>query len=295
MWTIFNFPALFGAVTPDRKSQAALPLPAGRDARGQAVQDGPGQVTARATFRAHSTANSSSACVETRPLQASLPPARESKGDTPDALPLTGSRKRHHSEVAPGLPALSEPRSVPVGTHRSLADARSHGKAASTPASLNPFKEALAARQPQVGLWLSMADPYLAEVSATAGFDWLLVDGEHAPNDLRSTLATLQAVAPHRSQAVVRVVSGDVHLIKQMLDIGAHNLLVPMVDTADQARALVQATRYPPRGIRGVAGAVARASQWNLQADYLQKADDTVCLLVQAETVKALENLEAIC
>ncbi len=84
----------------------------------------------------------------------------------------------------------------------------------------NPFKQAIAACQPQVGLWLSMADPYLAEVSATAGFDWVLVDGEHAPNDLRTTLATLQTVAAHAAHPVVRVVHGDTALIKQMLDIG---------------------------------------------------------------------------
>ena len=159
----------------------------------------------------------------------------------------------------------------------------------------NPFKAALAARRPQAGLWLCMADPYLAEVSATCGFDWLLIDGEHAPNDVRSTLGALQAVAPHPSQPVVRVVSGEVALIKQMLDIGAHNLLVPMVDTAEQARALVAATRYPPLGIRGVGSAAGRASGWSARADYLDVADDEVCLLVQAETVTALSNLEAIC
>ncbi len=159
----------------------------------------------------------------------------------------------------------------------------------------NPFKAALAARRPQVGLWLSMADPYLAEVSATARFEWLLIDGEHAPNDLRSTLATLQAVAPHPSQPVVRAVQGDTALIKQLLDIGAKNLLVPMVDTADQARAVVGATRYPPQGIRGVGSAVGRASQWSARADYLNVADDEICVLVQAETVAALQNLEAIC
>ena len=159
----------------------------------------------------------------------------------------------------------------------------------------NTFKAALAARRPQVGLWLSMADPYMAEVSATARFDWLLIDGEHAPNDLRSTLATLQAVAPHPSQPVVRAVQGDTALIKQMLDIGAKNLLVPMVDTAEQARAVVGATRYPPQGIRGVGSAVGRASQWSARADYLNVADDEICVLVQAETVTALRNLDAIC
>ena len=159
----------------------------------------------------------------------------------------------------------------------------------------NPFKKALAAKQPQVGLWLSMADPYLAEVSATAGFDWLLIDGEHAPNDLRSTLAALQAVAPYRSQPVVRAVAGEVPLVKQLLDIGAQNLLIPMVDTAEQAQQLVRATRYPPGGIRGVGSAVGRASRWSQRSDYLDVADDEVCLLVQAETVTALKNLEAIC
>jgi 4-hydroxy-2-oxoheptanedioate aldolase len=159
----------------------------------------------------------------------------------------------------------------------------------------NSFKAALAEKRAQVGLWLSMADPYMAEVSATTGFDWLLIDGEHAPNDLRSTLAALQAVAPHRAQPVVRAVNGDTALIKQLLDIGAKNLLVPMVDTADQARALVSATRYPPQGIRGVGSAVGRASQWSARSNYLDIADDEVCLLVQAETVSALANLEAIC
>jgi 4-hydroxy-2-oxoheptanedioate aldolase len=159
----------------------------------------------------------------------------------------------------------------------------------------NPFKAALAANKPQVGLWLSMADPYLAETSATAGFDWVLIDGEHAPNDVRSTLSALQAVAPYRSQPVVRAVSGDVALIKQLLDIGAQSILVPMVDTPEQASQLVAATRYPPLGIRGVGSAVGRASRWSARADYLDVADSEVCLLVQAETARALGNLEAIC
>jgi len=159
----------------------------------------------------------------------------------------------------------------------------------------NPFKAALAAGRPQIGLWMSMADPYLAEVSATAGFDWLLVDGEHGPNDLRSTLGALQAVAPYRSHPVVRVVAGEVPRIKQVLDIGAQTLLVPMVDTAEQAREVVAATRYPPQGVRGVGSAVARASRWTARSDYLDVADDEICVLAQAETVTALENLQAIC
>ncbi|WP_420992202.1 4-hydroxy-2-oxoheptanedioate aldolase [Cupriavidus sp. 30B13] len=159
----------------------------------------------------------------------------------------------------------------------------------------NPFKAALSAGKPQIGLWVSMASPYLAEVSATAGFDWLLIDGEHAPNELGGILHALQAVAPYPSQPVVRAVAGEVPLIKQLLDIGARSLLVPMVDTAAQAAALVAATRYPPRGIRGVGSAIARASRWNARTDYLAVADDEICLLVQAETVTALQNLEAIC
>ncbi|MGI4858269.1 MAG: 4-hydroxy-2-oxoheptanedioate aldolase [Janthinobacterium lividum] len=157
------------------------------------------------------------------------------------------------------------------------------------------MKTALARRQPQIGLWLSMADPYLAEVSATAGFDWLLIDGEHAPNDLRTILAQLQAIAPYGGEAVVRPVHGDVALIKHLLDIGVRNLLVPMIDTVDEARAMVAAVRYPPHGVRGVGSAVARASRWNARPGYTDVADSEICLLLQAESVTALKNLEAIC
>jgi 4-hydroxy-2-oxoheptanedioate aldolase len=163
-----------------------------------------------------------------------------------------------------------------------------------TPAG-NPFKAALKAGKPQIGLWLSMASPYMAEVSATAGFDWLLIDGEHSPNDLQSTLAALQAIAPYPSQPIVRVVEGSEHLIKQVLDIGAQTLLVPMVDTAAQAAQVVAATRYPPQGVRGVGSAIARASRWNARSDYLAVANDETCLLVQAESAAAMANLAAIC
>jgi 4-hydroxy-2-oxoheptanedioate aldolase len=159
----------------------------------------------------------------------------------------------------------------------------------------NPFQHALRHGPAQVGLWLSLANDYAAEVCATAGFDWVLIDGEHAPNDVRSVLAQLQAVAPYRSHPVVRIVQGDAALIKQMLDIGVRTLLVPMVDTAEQAAALVSAMRYPPEGTRGVGAAVARASRWNARTDYLDHANDEVCLIVQAESVTALQNLEAIC
>ena len=158
----------------------------------------------------------------------------------------------------------------------------------------NTFKQALKERA-QIGLWLSLAHAYPAEICATAQYDWLLIDGEHAPNNVQTTLQQLQAVAPYASQPVVRAVTADVALIKQLLDIGAHNLLIPMIDTAEQARDMVRATRYPPEGVRGVGSAVARASRWGLEGDYLNQANDNICLLVQAETATALGNLEAIC
>lgn len=158
----------------------------------------------------------------------------------------------------------------------------------------NTFKQALIDRHQQVGLWLGLANGYCAELAANAGFDWLLIDGEHAPNDLQSILAQLQAVASYRTQPIVRPPVGDVTLIKQYLDLGVQTLLVPMVDSADQARELVRATRYPPEGIRGVGSALARASRWDSIPDYLDKANDEVCLLVQVESREGLANLGAI-
>lgn len=159
----------------------------------------------------------------------------------------------------------------------------------------NPYKAALQRREPQIGLWLSLANPYTAEVCATAGYQWLLIDGEHGPNDVRSILPQLQAVAPYPAHPVVRAVDGNPALIKQLLDIGVQTLLVPMVDTAEQAAALVSATRYPPQGTRGVGAGVARVSRWAARADYLDVANDEICLLVQAETKTAIDNLAAIC
>lgn len=159
----------------------------------------------------------------------------------------------------------------------------------------NPFKAALRRGEQQIGLWLSLADPYATELCATAGFQWMLIDGEHAPNDVRSMLHALQACAAYASHPVVRVVQGDTALIKQVLDIGAQTILVPMVDTAEQASAMARALRYPPLGHRGVGAAVARVSQWGARSGYLNEANDEVCLLVQAETATALANLEAIC
>jgi 4-hydroxy-2-oxoheptanedioate aldolase len=158
----------------------------------------------------------------------------------------------------------------------------------------NPFKAALQARRKQIGLWLSLADPYAAEICATSGFDWMLIDGEHSPNDLRSTLAQLQSIAGFPVHAVVRPPVGETYKIKQLLDIGAQTLLIPMVDTAEQARQLVAAVRYPPQGIRGVGSRMARASQFGAEPDYIARANDRVCLLVQIETTEGLRNLDEI-
>lgn len=159
---------------------------------------------------------------------------------------------------------------------------------------VNTFKQRLLAGEAQVGLWLGLADPYCAELAANAGFDWLLIDGEHAPNDLRSLLGQLQAVAPYPAQPIIRPPIGDPVLIKQLLDIGVQTLLVPMVDSAAQAAELVRAMRYPPFGIRGVGSALARASRWNSIPGYLDKADEQMCLLVQIENLDGLANLDAI-
>jgi 4-hydroxy-2-oxoheptanedioate aldolase len=162
---------------------------------------------------------------------------------------------------------------------------------------INPFKQALREKRPQIGFWLGLASHYSTEICAGAGFDWLLIDGEHSPNDLRSILQQAQAIAAYPdTHAIARVPvgHGDVGtaLIKQYLDLGIQTILVPMVDTAQQAQALVRAMRYPPQGIRGMGG--ARASRWGRVANYSKEANDQVCLLVQAETGQALKNLDAI-
>ncbi|MBA1203251.1 4-hydroxy-2-oxoheptanedioate aldolase [Pseudomonas capeferrum] len=159
---------------------------------------------------------------------------------------------------------------------------------------VNHFKQRLRSGEAQIGLWLGLADAYCAELAANAGFDWLLIDGEHAPNDLRGMLSQLQAVAPYPGHPVIRPVIGDTALIKQVLDIGAQTLLVPMVESAEQARQLVKAVHYPPKGVRGVGSALARASRWNSIPGYLDKADEQVCLLVQIENREGLANLDAI-
>lgn len=158
----------------------------------------------------------------------------------------------------------------------------------------NLFKQALKTGDPQFGLWLGLGETFSAEICAGAGFDWLLIDAEHGPNDLRSILAQLQAIAPYASEPVVRPPQGDYVLIKQLLETGVQTLLIPMVETADHARGLVQAMRYPPAGMRGVGSALARASRWGRIEDYMDRADSEMCLLIQIETRQGIENLDEI-
>lgn len=139
------------------------------------------------------------------------------------------------------------------------------------------------------GVWACSGSPLVAEICAGAGLDWMLVDMEHAPNGLESTLAQLQAVAASSTTPVVRVPSADPVVIKQVLDLGAQNLLVPMVSSASAARDAVAATRYPPDGIRGVGNALARSGRWNRIDDYLTTAADRVSLFVQIETSAGVE------
>jgi 4-hydroxy-2-oxoheptanedioate aldolase len=158
----------------------------------------------------------------------------------------------------------------------------------------NHFRDALRAGRAQIGLWVGLADANAAEALAGCGYDWLLLDGEHAPNDPRSVLAQLRAIAPYPVHPIVRPVQGEVALVKQYLDIGAQTLLVPMIDTAAQAALMVSAMRYAPAGIRGMGAALARASRWTQIPDYVHQADAQMCLLVQAETTTAIANLRAI-
>jgi len=157
----------------------------------------------------------------------------------------------------------------------------------------NRFKRALREGRQQIGLWCSLPGAYVAEAVAGSGFDWLLFDTEHSPTDPLSVLPQLQAVEPYDVSAVVRPASNDPVLIKRILDLGAQSLLIPYVQNADEARAAVRAMRYPPDGIRGVAG-LTRATRFGRIPGYAKIAAEQLCLLVQIETEEALGNLESI-
>lgn len=162
------------------------------------------------------------------------------------------------------------------------------------PAPKNPFKTDLLQGNTLIGCWLSLANSYSTEAMGVAGFDWLLIDGEHAPNDIRSMREQIIALDSSPSHAIVRLPIGETWMIKQVLDIGAQTILVPMVESADEARALVRACHYPPTGVRGVGYAVTRAGKFGEIPDYGTTADDQTCLLVQVENRKGLDALDEI-
>jgi len=164
------------------------------------------------------------------------------------------------------------------------------------PLRLSPtFRHQLAGTsRPLAGMWVCSGSALMAEICAGAGLDWLLIDMEHSPNGLASVLAQLQAVAAYSSTPLVRVSSGDSVTLKQVLDLGAQNVLVPMVSTPQEAQEAVAAVHYPPCGRRGVGSALARSGRWNRVEHYLRDADEHVALFVQVETVEGVGNAAAI-
>jgi 4-hydroxy-2-oxoheptanedioate aldolase len=157
----------------------------------------------------------------------------------------------------------------------------------------NEFKHAIAAGKLQIGLWCSLCSNVAAEIVSHSGYDWLLLDTEHSPNEVPDILSQLQATQAGTASAIVRPAWNDMVLIKRYLDIGAQTLLIPFVQNADEARAAVAATRYPPDGIRGITGS-GRASRYGRVKDYLKNAGSEICVLVQVETRSALDQIEAI-
>ncbi len=157
----------------------------------------------------------------------------------------------------------------------------------------NSFKHQMAAGKAQIGLWSSLSNSYCVEIIAGAGYDWILIDTEHSPADLENVLGQLQAAAPYPTEAVVRVPWNDMVTLKRTLDIGARSVLIPYIQTAEEAKSAVAYTRYPPQGVRGVAG-TTRASRFGRIKGYSKKVHDELCVLVQIETELGLKNLEAI-
>ncbi|PLW77950.1 HpcH/HpaI aldolase family protein [Cohaesibacter celericrescens] len=161
------------------------------------------------------------------------------------------------------------------------------------PAPKNIFKARLKSGETQIGLWMDIGSATAAEICSVAGFDWLVIDGEHSPIGLRDIQDQLRAIGD-KGQAVVRVRDDNRAEIKQMLDIGAQTILIPMIDSVEQAREAVKSILYPPKGVRGVGAALARASLYNSIPDYLITANDEVCLILQIESMAGIAALEDI-
>lgn len=158
----------------------------------------------------------------------------------------------------------------------------------------NRLKARLAAGEKTRGLWLNTRDDTITELGGLSGADWCLIDGEHGPFDADTILRQLRVLAGTPAATVVRVPDDQAWMIKQVLDMGAQTIMVPMVDTAEQAKAIVAACRYPPHGRRGLGASIVRAGGYGLYGDYQRQASDETCIIVQAETGEALRNLEAI-
>ena len=164
----------------------------------------------------------------------------------------------------------------------------------SASAPRNPFKRRLLAGEPLIGVWSSLASTLAAEMISHTDFDWALFDGEHAPNEVSHMVGYLQAMKGSSVASMVRTAWNDTVLIKRLLDIGFQNFIVPYVQNADEARAAVAATRYPPQGVRGVAMAM-RAADFGFTTNYVRTANATICVIVQVETETAIAGLENIC
>ena len=162
------------------------------------------------------------------------------------------------------------------------------------PAPSNRLKVSILSGETQKGIWLGLASPAIAEMAGAAGFDWCLIDGEHGPNDLPLIESQLRALHGLHASAIVRVPQGDDWILKQVLDLGAQSILVPMVETALQAEKVVKACKYAPEGNRGVGYALARASSYNAITDYAQTANNQICVIVQVETFAAMQNIPEI-
>jgi 2-dehydro-3-deoxyglucarate aldolase len=158
----------------------------------------------------------------------------------------------------------------------------------------NKFRTDLVAGKQLIGCWCSLGSPVTTEILGLAGFDWLLFDGEHAPNDVLAFMPQLMAVKDSISAPVVRPPWNDQVMLKRLLDIGFYNFLIPLVGTADEARRAVAATRYPPQGMRGISVA-QRSNKYGTVKEYFKEVNDNICVLVQIESKEGIDNIDAIC
>ncbi|KAA8821405.1 HpcH/HpaI aldolase family protein [Bifidobacterium vespertilionis] len=158
----------------------------------------------------------------------------------------------------------------------------------------NEFKAALKEGRQLKGLWIAMGSATSIEIAAEIGYDWLLIDGEHGPNDLTTILDQLRAVHGYPTTPIVRPPHADPVLVKQVLDLGAQTLLLPMINNREEAELMVKAINYAPEGIRGVGGVIARSGRWGLIPNYMRDAKNELCLILQVESQEGLDNIDEI-